>query len=82
MSASHRDRVAAVQAAGAARQGAGVPPDRPTHEARHPVLREAQVRLRDDDDDDNVMIRFEYQLSHSLEGFYLSTYTDQAGKER
>ena len=83
MSASHRDHVAAVQAAGAARQGAGVPPDRPTHEARHPVLREAQVRLRDDnDDDDNVMIRFEYQLSHSLEGFYLSTYTDQAGKER
>ena len=85
MSASHRDRVAAVQAAGAARQGAGVPPDRPTHEARHPVLREAQVRLgddNDDDDDDNVMIRFEYQLSHSLEGFYLSTYTDQAGKER
>ena len=87
MSASHRDHVAAVQAAGAARQGAGLPPDRPTHEARHPVLREAQVRLRDDDDDDdddddNVMIRFEYQLSHSLEGFYLSTYTDQAGKER
>ena len=29
-----------------------------------------------------MMIRFEYQLSHSLEGFYLSTYTDQAGKER
>ena len=29
-----------------------------------------------------MMIRFEYQLSHSLEGFYLSTYTDQAGKDR
>ena len=30
----------------------------------------------------SVRLKFEYQLSKSLEGFYLSTYKDQDGKER
>ena len=30
----------------------------------------------------SVRLKFEYQLSKSLEGFYLSTYKDQDGKEK
>ena len=30
----------------------------------------------------SVRLKFEYQLSKSLEGFYLSTYKDQNGNEK
>ena len=30
----------------------------------------------------SVRLKFEYQLSKSLEGFYLSTYKDQDGNEK